>query len=141
MISFNLHCDRNHEFEGWFSSSADFDAQIERKLVSCPVCGSTAIGKALMAPAVSVSRDKDTRPLALDPEKREMMRKLRQMVAAVRENAEDVGERFPEEARKIHHGETEARGIVGKASSDDAKALIEEGIDIAPLPELPEDLS
>lgn len=141
MISFNLHCDRNHEFEGWFSSSADFDAQIERKLVSCPVCGSTAISKALMAPAVSVSRDKDTRPLALDPEKREMMRKLRQMVAAVRENAEDVGERFPEEARKIHHGETEARGIVGKASRDDAKALIEEGIDIAPLPELPEDLS
>lgn len=141
MISFNLHCDRNHEFEGWFSSSADFDAQIERKLVSCPVCGSTAISKALMAPAVSVSRDKDTRPLALDPEKREMMRKLRQMVAAVRENAEDVGERFPEEARKIYHGETEARGIVGKASSDDAKALIEEGIDIAPLPELPEDLS
>lgn len=141
MISFNLHCDKDHDFEGWFSSSADFDAQIERKLVSCPVCGSTAINKALMAPAVSASRDKDTRPLALDPEKREMMRKLRQMVTAVRENAEDVGERFPEEARKIHHGETESRGIVGKASSDDAKALIEEGIDIAPLPELPEDLS
>lgn len=141
MISFNLHCDKEHEFEGWFSSSAEFDAQIERQLVSCPVCGSTAIGKALMAPAVSASRNKDTRPLALDPEKREMMRRIRQMVTAVRENAEDVGERFPEEARKIHHGETEARGIVGKASSEDARALIEEGIEIAPLPELPEDLS
>jgi hypothetical protein len=70
-----------------------------------------------------------------------MMRKLREMVQAVRANSEDVGERFPEEARKIHHGETKARGIIGKASNEDARALIEEGIEIAALPELPEDLS
>jgi hypothetical protein len=141
LISFNLHCDKDHEFEGWFSSSAEFDAQIERNLVACPICGSHVIGKALMAPAVSASRGKSQRPLAMDPEKHEMMRQLREMVKTVRESAEDVGERFPEEARKIHHGEAEARGIIGKASGDEARALIEEGIEIAPLPDLPEDLS
>lgn len=142
MIRFSLHCDKDHEFEGWFSSSADFDRQSQNGLVECPMCGSHKIGKSLMAPAVAVSREATpSRPLAMDPEKREMMRKLKEMVQAVRANAEDVGERFPEEARKIHHGETEARGIIGKASTEDVKALIEEGIEIAPLPELPEDLS
>lgn len=142
MITFNLHCEKDHEFEGWFSSGADFDRQRESGLVECPMCGSRKIEKALMAPAVAVSRDVDPqRSLALDPEKREMMRKLREMVKAVRENAEDVGDRFPEEARKIHHGESEARGIIGKASGEEARALVEEGIEIAPLPEFPEDLS
>lgn len=142
MITFSLHCDKDHQFEGWFSSSADFDRQSENGLVECPMCGSHKIEKALMAPAVAVSREAaQAQPLALDPEKREMMSKLREMVQAVRANSEDVGERFPEEARKIHHGETEARGIIGRASSEDAKALIDEGIEIAPLPELPEDLS
>lgn len=142
MITFSLHCDKDHQFEGWFSSSADFDRQSENGLVECPMCGSHKIEKALMAPAVAVSREAaQAQPLALDPEKREMMSKLREMVHAVRANSEDVGERFPEEARKIHHGETEARGIIGRASSEDAKALIDEGIEIAPLPELPEDLS
>ncbi|WP_422371606.1 DUF1178 family protein [Hoeflea sp.] len=142
MITFNLRCDKDHEFEGWFSSGSDFDKQCENGLVECPMCGSREIEKALMAPAVKVSRETASQqPLALDPEKREMMRKLREMVKAVREKAEDVGERFPEEARKIHHGETEARGIIGKASGEEARALIEEGIEIAPLPEFPEDLS
>ena len=141
MIRFSLHCDKDHEFEGWFSSSKDFDGQSERGLVECPVCGSRQIGKSLMAPAVAASRDTPARPLAMDSEKREMMRKLRDMVQAVKQNSEDVGDRFADEARKIHHGETEARGIIGKASSDDAKSLIEEGIEIAPLPEFPDDLS
>ncbi|MDP2732428.1 MAG: DUF1178 family protein [Hoeflea sp.] len=141
MIRFSLHCEKEHEFEGWFSSGADYDSQSERGLVSCPVCGSGKVSKALMAPAVAVPRDAPTRPLAMDPEKREMMRKLREMVQAVKQNSEDVGDRFADEARKIHHGETEARGIIGKASSEDAKSLIEEGIDIAPLPEFPDDLS
>ena len=141
MIRFSLHCDKDHEFEGWFSSSKDFDGQSDRGLVECPVCGSRQIGKSLMAPAVAASRDTPARPLAMDPEKREMMRKLRDMVQAVKQSSEDVGDRFADEARKIHHGETEARGIIGKASSDDAKSLIEEGIEIAPLPEFPDDLS
>ncbi|AKI03274.1 hypothetical protein IMCC20628_04606 [Hoeflea sp. IMCC20628] len=141
MIRFSLHCEKDHEFEGWFSSSADYDAQCDRGLVECPVCSSREISKALMAPAVAVSRETASRPLAMDPEKRDMMRKLRGMVQAVRQNSEDVGDRFADEARKIHHGETEARGIIGKASSEDAKSLIEEGIEIAPLPEFPDDLS
>ena len=141
MIRFSLHCDKDHEFEGWFASNADFDAQSERGLVECPVCGSRKIGKALMAPKVAVSRDTPARPLAMDPEKREVMRKLRDMVQAVKQNSEDVGDRFADEARKIHHGESEARGIIGRASSEDAKSLVEEGIEIAPLPDFPEDLS
>lgn len=141
MIRFSLHCDKEHEFEGWFSSSADYDAQSERGLVECPVCGSHQIGKALMAPAVAASRDAPARPLAMDPEKCEAMRKLKDMVQAVKQNSEDVGERFADEARKIHHGEAEARGIFGKASSEDAKSLVSEGIEIAPLPNFPEDLS
>ena len=141
MIRFSLHCDKEHEFEGWFSSSKDFDGQSERGLVECPLCGSREIGKSLMAPAVAVSKDAPARPLAMDPERREMMRKLRDMVQAVKQNSEDVGERFADEARKIHHGEAEARGIIGKASADDAKSLIEDGIEIAPLPEFPDDLS
>ncbi len=141
MIRFSLHCDKDHEFEGWFGSSADFDGQSERGLVECPHCGSRKVGKALMAPAVAVSRETQTRPLAMDPEKRDMMRKLRDMVQAVKQSSEDVGDRFADEARKIHHGEAEVRGIIGQASSDDAKSLIEEGIEIAPLPEFPEDLS
>jgi len=141
VIRFSLHCDKDHEFEGWFSSSKDFDGQSERGLVECPVCGSRQIEKSLMAPSVAVSKDTPARPLAMDPEKREMMRKLRDMVQAVKKNSEDVGDRFADEARKIHHGEAEARGIIGKASSDDAKSLIEDGIEIAPLPEFPDDLS
>ena len=141
MIRFSLHCDKEHEFEGWFASSADFDSQSERGLVECPLCGSHKVGKALMAPAVAVSRQAPARPLAMDPERREMMRKLRDMVQAVKQNSEDVGDRFATEARKIHHGEAEVRSIIGQASSDDAKSLIDEGIEIAPLPEFPEDLS
>lgn len=141
MIRFSLHCDKGHEFEGWFSSGADFDGQSERGLVECPVCGSRQVGKALMAPAVAVSREAVARPLAMDPERREMMRKLREMVQAVKQNSEDVGDRFADEARRIHHGESEARGIIGRASSEDAKSLIDEGIEIAPLPEFPDDLS
>ena len=141
MIRFSLHCDKDHEFEGWFSSSTDFDGQSERGLVECPVCGSRQIEKSLMAPAVAVSKEIPARPLAMDPEKRQMMRKLRDMVQAVKQNSEDVGDRFADEARKIHHGEAEARGIIGKASNDEAKSLIEDGIEIAPLPEFPDDLS
>jgi len=141
VIRFSLHCDKDHEFEGWFGSSRDFDGQSARGMIDCPVCGSRQVSKALMAPAVTVSREAPVRPLAMDPEKREMMRKLREMVQAVKQNSEDVGDRFADEARKIHHGEAEVRGIIGQASSDDARSLIEEGIEIAPLPEFPEDLS
>lgn len=140
MIRYDLICDSGHDFEGWFSSAADFDRQKERNLVSCPSCGSHTIAKRLMAPSVSTARTRDARrQLVMHAQQQGMVEKLREMVTAIRANADDVGERFPEEARKIHYGEAEQRGLIGKASADEARALIEEGIEIAPLPVLPDD--
>jgi hypothetical protein len=140
MIRFSLCCDNDHDFEGWFRSNEDFDGQAARGLVTCPACGSANVGKALMAPAIRTAEERAPATLALDPDKREMMKALRDMVRAVKANAEDVGETFPEEARRIHHGEAKARGIYGRASREEARALIEDGIEVAPLPDLPDDL-
>lgn len=140
MIRYSLICDNAHAFEGWFSQSADFDRQVETGFLTCPVCGSLAISKSLMAPSVSTARRKQERQqVAMDVARQETIVKLKEMVATIKANAEDVGERFPEEARKIHYGEADARGIMGKASLAEVKDLIEEGIEIAPLPVLPDD--
>lgn len=140
MIRYSLVCDKAHSFDGWFSGSADFDRQVEAGLLTCPVCNSAAISKSLMAPAVSTARKKEEKQaVAMDMAQKQMMAKLKEAVAAIKANAEDVGEKFPEEARKIHYGETDARGIIGKASPDEVRSLVDEGIEIAPLPVLPED--
>jgi hypothetical protein len=147
MIKYRLRCKKGHEFEGWFSDSKAYDKQAKRGLVSCPDCGSTKVEKALMAPSLAKRRreagapqpsEADTKRLSAQQEMLDLMRKLRRHVEA---NAENVGERFAEEARKIHHEEAPARGIYGEASLDQAKELAEEGIDILPLPRLPEDAS
>ncbi len=140
MISFSLVCSNAHEFEGWFSSSDDFDSQKARGLVECPVCGDQSVDKALMAPSVSTSRSKEqTVPMAMDAEQTKMMDQIRDLTKKMREGAENVGDKFAEEARKIHYGETEARGIYGKATPVEAKGLAEEGVEFIPLPTLPED--
>jgi hypothetical protein len=140
VIRYSLLCDNAHPFEGWFSQSADFDRQVESGFLTCPVCGSAAISKSLMAPSVSTARDKEARQqVTMDVVRHEAIAKLKDMVATIRANAEDVGERFPEEARKIHYGEADARGIMGKASLAEVKDLVEEGIEIAPLPVLPDE--
>lgn len=142
MIKYSLKCDAGHGFEGWFSSSDDFDRQQERSLVACPLCGSSTVEKALMAPSVATAEEREqTAILAADAAQREVLARMREMVKAIRENAEDVGERFPEEARKIHYGETEARGIIGQAKREEIGALLEEGIEVAPLPVLPDDVN
>ncbi|WP_027682738.1 DUF1178 family protein [Rhizobium leguminosarum] len=142
MIRYSLTCDNAHEFEGWFSESADFDRQVETGFLTCPVCHSTAISKLLMAPSVSTARKKDEiQTLAMDAMRREALQKLKEAVAAVKANSEDVGTQFPEEARKIHYGEADARGIIGQATFDEAQALLEEGIEIAAIPVLPEDVN
>lgn len=142
MIRYSLVCDQAHEFEGWFSESADFDRQKASGFLSCPICSSSSISKSLMAPMVATARLKEERQMvAHDAAQREAYLKLKEAVAAVRANSEDVGERFPEEARKIHYGEADARGIIGNASPDEARALIDEGIEIAPLPILPDDVN
>ncbi|MCY1665817.1 DUF1178 family protein [Rhizobium sp. SL86] len=140
MIRYSLVCDNAHGFEGWFSGSADFDRQVQTGLLTCPICGSSSISKSLMAPSVSTARKKEARQqVVLDTVRQEAMAKLKEAVATIKANAEDVGERFPEEARKIHYGEADARGIIGQASLTDVRELIDEGIDVAPLPVLPDD--
>lgn len=139
MIRFSLHCDSAHDFEGWFRSNDDFETQRKRGFVSCPECGSQKVEKALMAPAVSTSRKQEKVALAMGEQQRKMMAALKDLSEKVRENAENVGDKFAEEARKIHFGETEARGIYGAATIEEAKGLAEDGIEFMPLPVFPDD--
>ena len=142
MIRYSLTCDNAHEFEGWFSESADFDRQVASGFLTCPVCNSGAISKLLMAPSVSTARKKDElQTLAMDAARKQALVKLKEAVDVIKANAEDVGTKFPEEARKIHYGEADARGIIGKATPDEAQALVEEGIEIAAIPVLPDDIN
>ncbi|HWA92246.1 MAG TPA: DUF1178 family protein [Rhizomicrobium sp.] len=131
MIVYNLRCAAGHEFEGWFKDSAAFDGQAASRKLVCPSCNSRRIEKAIMAPAVSGTKNK-----AVDAP--EEMRKMRQFMTGlrkyVRDNSEYVGPRFAEEARKIHYGETEERRIYGESTVKEAVELVEEGIDVAPLP-------
>jgi hypothetical protein len=135
VIKYALKCEHDHGFEGWFSNSADYDDQAEKGLLSCPVCGSSDVGKALMAPYVATSR----KSAAAAEERLQVVRQaINESVRSARDyvekNFEGVGKRFPEEARKIHYGEAEARPIYGEATPDEAKALKEEGVEIAALP-------
>ena len=146
MIRYSLQCHKHHEFEAWFKSSADYERQAKRKLVTCPACGSAKVSKALMAPNVSTSRKKSTEITVANPEaaaeaekKREFLNLMRQLRAEVEKNAEFVGPRFAEEARKMHYEEAEKRGIYGEATLDEARELHEEGIEFLPLPQLPDD--
>ena len=140
MISFNLICDQGHEFSGWFSSSSNFDEQAAKGYVTCPVCDSPKIAKSLMSPQVSTGRQKEKVALATqDMTRQEISRQMKALHDKMTEGAEDVGQRFPEEARKIHYGEAENRGIYGEANRDEVKSLLEEGVEIVPLPTLPED--
>jgi hypothetical protein len=141
LITYNLICADGHEFEGWFKDSAAFDAQAKQGALLCPFCGDADVKKAIMAPAVktSVTKAKGRQDVAPDPQK------LRQFMAGYRkfveENAEYVGPQFPEEARKIHYGEKEERHIYGESTLSEARELIEEGIQIAPVPPDPADLN
>lgn len=139
MIRFGLICDKEHEFEAWFRNGDDFEQQNSRKLVSCPHCNSTNVSKALMAPAISSGRERKQLANALSEEQKNALEQIKALARKVRENAEYVGDRFAEEARKIHFGETETRGIYGEATPDEARSLIEDGVEFLPLPTLPED--
>ncbi len=139
MISFNLICEHDHAFEAWFRNNADFDEQKKRDLVSCPQCGSTKVEKALMAPAVSTGKKRDQIALAMGEKQKQALAQLKELSKKVRENADYVGDKFAEEARKIHFGETEARGIYGEATTDEAEALVDEGVEFLPLPVFPEE--
>lgn len=162
MIRYDLQCKKGHAFDGWFQSSAAFDKQSKRKLVACPKCASTDVSKALMAPRVTTAKQKDkarkevaaravvarsgaaapqeaVAAAQLTSEQKEIVDLMRNLRKEVEANAEYVGPRFAEEARKIHDEETPARGIYGEASLAEVKELHEDGIECFPLPILPED--
>jgi hypothetical protein len=163
MIRYSLQCERRHQFEVWFKNSSDYDGQSKRGLVTCPACGSAKVEKALMAPSLGAGTKKrraaapsepappqpaqpaptsgETKtPVAMvSPQEREFRAKLRELRDHLTKNAENVGGKFPEEARKMHYGEIEHRSIYGEASPQEAKDLADEGIEFHPLPILPDE--
>jgi hypothetical protein len=161
MIRYALACSKGHTFESWFQNSAAYDKQAKRGLVECPVCGNTKVEKALMAPtlagtkkrgrpslpaampapsAEAVTTPEAPSPVAMiSPEEREFRSKLKELRDHLTKNADNVGRKFPDEARKMHYGEIEHRSIYGEASPEEAKELHEEGVEFHPLPVLPEE--
>ena len=154
MIRYSLRCEGGHAFESWFQSSSAYDSQVKRKLVTCPACGSAKVEKSIMAPQIVGKKRRDSAapapaastdvtapastPLMMAQE-RELRTKLRELRDHIVKNADNVGERFSSEARKMHYGDIEHRPIYGEASPDEARSLIEEGVEVSPLPVLPED--
>jgi hypothetical protein len=132
MILFALRCAADHEFEGWFRDGATFDRQSAAGKIACPHCGDTSVSKAPMAPSVARSRGAEVVPSPM--RLRQALQELRRHIEA---NCDYVGESFAEEARRIHYGERDPRGIYGEASADDAKELAEEGIEVKQIPWLP----
>lgn len=139
MIKFGLRCENKHRFEAWFASSDAFESQRKRGFVTCPDCGSSTVEKALMAPSVSTSRDRAAVASEIGRKHLAAMGELRKMRDAVTKNAENVGDRFAQEARRIHYGEVPDKAVYGSASREDVAALADEGIAVAPLPRLPDD--
>lgn len=166
MINYRLRCGSGHVFEGWFRSSAAFDEQADQGQLSCPICADNQIEKAIMAPAISRGRaptnseptasaaptkdDNDKAPVSqevlpaakpaaqpIDERTAKLWHMMRQIQVHVEKNFEDVGKRFPQEVRRMHEGETEHRHVYGEATLEDAQELLEEGIEILPLPKLP----
>ncbi|MBI5938876.1 MAG: DUF1178 family protein [Caulobacterales bacterium] len=134
MIKYALACEHGHDFEGWFGASADFDDQAARGLLDCPVCGSKAVRKQIMSPAVGGTKAQNS-GAGLPPEARQMMMEAMGKVRAhVEDNFDYVGDAFAREARDIHEGRSEERGIYGEASPAEVKALVEDGVPVAPLP-------
>ena len=132
----NLRCALDHRFEGWFASDADFVSQGERGLVSCPICDDKTIARLPSAPRLNVSalRHEHAAPPSADIDRARAQGRWLRAVREVISQTEDVGDRFPEEARRIHYGEAEQRGIRGQATPQDADALREEGIEVVTLP-------
>jgi|SaaInlStandDraft_2_1057019.scaffolds.fasta_scaffold48571_2 hypothetical protein len=151
MIVYDLSCDNDHEFESWFKNSAAYDSLRKGRKIACPICGSAKIHKAPMAPNISKSGIKDLAPPVVPDEAKvkvpdvtesdDMTTAMTKAVEAIKElqttiekNFDNVGVKFPEEARKIHYGESEVRGIYGEATAEEAQELVEEGVDIAAVP-------
>jgi hypothetical protein len=151
MIRYALRCEKEHEFEAWFRSAADYDRALAAGEAACPICGPARVEKLPMAPALARGsarpaekpagepNDKLRLVAAPDPRQQALLQAMRELRRQVTEHADYVGDRFAEEARKIHYEETEPRGIYGEATAEEAKKLVEEGIEFQPLPTFPEE--
>jgi hypothetical protein len=152
MIHYNLRCKLGHAFESWFQNSSAYEDQEKRKLVNCPVCGSSEVERAIMAPQIVSGKGRETTAPAPAPatdpapstqlmmaQERELRAKLKELRDHIVKNADNVGEKFPTEARKMHYGDIEHRPIYGEASPEEARSLIDEGVEVTPLPVLPDD--
>jgi len=156
MIRYTLRCEQDHSFESWFQSSAAYDSQARRKLVTCPICGSAEVEKAIMAPRIVGKKGREKTPAPAEAavpaetqatestslmmaQERELRAKIKELRDHIVKNADNVGERFPNEARAMHYGDKEHRPIYGEASPEEARALVDEGVEVSPLPTLPED--
>jgi hypothetical protein len=145
MIHYDLICKAGHLFDGWFSNSATYDEQREKGVIVCPECGTHEVEKQLMTPGIPRKSNRKTEarnPVfsgGADPRTKALLEKMRELKEHVETHADYVGDRFAEEARRIHYKEAEERGIYGEATAEDARSLIEEGIEVQPLPILPED--
>jgi hypothetical protein len=161
MIRYALVCGKGHPFESWFQNSAAYDKQAKRGLVSCPLCGDAKVEKAIMSPKLSgtskrgaagvpapaneapasaaTSADATTPVAMMSPQEHEFRQKLKELRDHLTKNADNVGKKFPEEARKMHYGDIDHRSIYGEASPQEAKELHEEGIEFHPLPVLPDE--
>lgn len=134
MIVFDLKCQKDHVFEAWFKDSKAFDTQSKAGKVVCPICGNKKVAKALMAPNIVGAKQKAGAEADIQAK---VMQVLAQLRDQVEKNCDYVGDKFADEARKIHYGETDKRGIYGEASDEEAEALAEEGIEFGRLPWLP----
>jgi hypothetical protein len=130
----DLQCSAHHRFEGWFASEDDFQGQLGRGLVECPMCGDKAIEKRLSAPRLNLGAQAPGKQEVMTAPDARLQAAWLKMVRHVMANTEDVGERFAEEARRIHYGESEERGIRGQATPEQTQALLEEGVEVLPLP-------
>jgi hypothetical protein len=157
MIRYALVCSKGHTFESWFQNSSAYDKQAKHGLVECPVCGVSKVEKALMRPQIAGTRKRarlssaapETPPASaadakapvamMSPQEHEFRQKLKELREHVTKNADYVGPKFPEEARKMHYGEVDHRSIYGEASPQEAKELHDEGIEFHPLPVLPDE--
>lgn len=140
MIVIDVKCSKGHVFEGWFKDNASFDEQVEADAIVCPECGDTDVARALMAPNLGGMRkgkDEAAPNAAMapkDPALNEYVEALYELKKHVEENSDYVGDKFPEEARKIHYGEEEPRSIHGEATPEEAEELVEEGVDFQRIP-------
>ena len=141
MIVFDLLCSNDHEFESWFQNSDAFEKLAKAGQVECPLCGDTKVSKSLMAPAVSGTRKKGDGKMAVSAQAAQQMGQYMQAVKELRDqvekNCDYVGDKFPEEARKMHYGEAETRNIYGEATEPEAEALKEEGVEVQRIPWTP----